>query len=172
MQGTESATAERTRLDEIIERHLGRAGGLLGILEEAQEEQASRYLPEADLRYIAERTGTPLAQVYSVATFYSFFSLTPQGRHSLVVCRGTACHTRGSRELLEEALREEGFDPLEAAEEGTRTTPDGFLSVRTVACFGQCALAPVIMCDGVIRSLMTPAKTIALLRRLRKGVAL
>ncbi|HUZ18630.1 MAG TPA: NAD(P)H-dependent oxidoreductase subunit E [Spirochaetia bacterium] len=171
MQDTKVKTTSTSRLDEIIARHTNMPGNLLGILEEAQEGQPHHYLPEEDLHYISDKTGIPLSQVYSVATFYSFFSLEPQGRHSFVVCRGTACHTRGSRELLEEAIRTVGLEEARGDEEGTLTTPDGFISIRTVACFGQCALAPVIMCDGVIRSSMTAGKTVALLRRLRKGAA-
>jgi NADH-quinone oxidoreductase subunit E len=159
---------ELPRLNDIIDRHQGKPGALLGILEAAQETQEHHFLPENVLRHVAERTGTPLAQVYSVATFYSFFQLKPQGDHTVVVCRGTACHTRGSLALLEDSMRTLGLSSANADSE-VQTTEDGFLSLRTVACFGQCALAPVVMCDGVIHSSMTGAKMTALLRQLRKG---
>ncbi|MBM3749459.1 MAG: NAD(P)H-dependent oxidoreductase subunit E [Acidobacteria bacterium] len=99
------------------------------------------------LDYIATKTGTPWAQVYSVATFYALFNLEPQGRHTVCICRGTACHTRGSRNLLERlklelGLRSDGEEG--SADKLSLTTADRRFTVRTVACFGQCALAPVV----------------------------
>jgi NADH-quinone oxidoreductase subunit E len=113
--------------------------------------------------------GIPLSQVYSVATFFSFFNLKPQGLHSVVVCRGTACHTRGSLELLEAALKRLGIEGFREEEENSATTVDNFCSVRTVACFGQCALAPVVQIDGTIYSRMTVGKLVNALEKLRKG---
>lgn len=167
-----STTTVRTEgLEEVIQRRKGTAGALLSILEEAQELEKFRYLPEETLRRIAEATGSPLSQVYSVATFYSFFNLKPQGLHSIVVCRGTACHTRGSLELLEAALAKLGIEGYREEEENSATTPDHFASIRTVACFGQCALAPVVQIDGVMYSRMTVGKLVAALAKLGKGGA-
>jgi len=169
MPSIAKANREVPLLEDLIETYKGKPGGLLAILEAAQEAERLRYLPEEALRRVAEGTGTPLAQVYSVVTFYSFFNLKPQGLHSVVVCRGTACHTRGSLELLEAALERLGIQGFREDEENSATTADGFASVRTVACFGQCALAPVVMVDGAIKSRMTVGKLAALLDRLRKG---
>ena len=144
MSSTVTAKNQVHALDAIIEAHKDRPGALLGILEEAQGLEEHRYLPEEALRRIAEKTGAPLSTVYSVATFYSFFNLTPQGKHSIVVCRGTACHTRGSLELLETALARLGIEGFREDECNSITSKDAFASVRTVACFGQCALAPVV----------------------------
>jgi NADH-quinone oxidoreductase subunit E len=156
-------------LSELIARKKGKPGALLGILEEAQGLERFKYLPESTLRLIAEGMSIPLSQVYSVATFYSFFNLTPQGLHSIVVCRGTACHTRGSLELLETCLRRLGIEGFREDEANSVTTADRFASVRTVACFGQCALAPVVQIDGAISSRMTVGKLTAAIERLRKG---
>jgi NADH-quinone oxidoreductase subunit E len=88
--------------------------------------------------------------VYSVATFYAFFNLQPQGENTLCICRGTACHTRGSRELLDSLLLDLGLGQPEdlsgggGADKLALTTQDRRFTVRTVACFGQCALAPVV----------------------------
>lgn len=158
-------------LNEIIAAGKGKPGALLGVLEEAQGLERFKYLSESTLRYIAEGMALPLSQVYSVATFYSFFNLTPQGLHSIVVCRGTACHTRGSLELLETGLRRLGIEGFREDEANSVTTADGFASVRTVACFGQCALAPVVQIDGTICSRMTVGKLAVALDRLRKGAA-
>jgi NADH-quinone oxidoreductase subunit E len=156
-------------LDEIIEEHKGKAGALLGILEEAQGLEEHRYLPEETLRRIAAGMDIPLSTVYSVATFYSFFNLSPQGKHSIVVCRGTACHTRGSLELLETALARLGIEGFREDEANSITSLDAFASVRTVACFGQCALAPVVEIDGRLHSHMTVGKLASLIARLGKG---
>lgn len=156
-------------LDEIIEVRKDKPGALLGILEEAQGLEEHRYLPEAVLRKIATGTGTPLSVVYSVATFYSYFNLVPQGKHSIVVCRGTACHTRGSLELLETTLARLGIEGFREDECNSVTRSDAFVSVRTVACFGQCALAPVVEIDDVLHSRMTVGKLASAIARLGKG---
>jgi NADH-quinone oxidoreductase subunit E len=101
------------------------------------------------LRYIADETGVPPARIYSAATFYALFNLDPQGDNVICVCRGTACHTRGSRDLLAKACLDLGLSDPEASETNEAdkvalTTPDRKFTVRTVACFGQCALAPVV----------------------------
>ena len=160
----------RTGLQGIVQRYAGRPGALLGILEEAQQADEHKYLSEEALRQIADMTDTPLSRVYSVATFYSFFNLKPQGKHAIVVCRGTACHTRGSLALLLEAANRLGFPEFREDEEPSFTTEDRMFTVRTVACFGQCALAPVVAVDGVIYSHMNTTRLLSILETLRKGV--
>lgn len=160
--------SQESVLGEIIASYKGKPGALLGVLEKAQGLERFKFLSEPTLRQIAEGMEIPLSQVYSVATFYSFFNLTPQGLHSIVVCRGTACHTRGSLELLETCLRRLGIQGFREDEANSVTTVDGFASVRTVACFGQCALAPVVQIDGIISSRMTVGKLTSALEKLRK----
>ena len=135
MSSTMTLKDRAPNLEEIIEARKGKPGALLGILEDAQGLEEHRYLPEATLRRIAEATATPLSTVYSVATFFSYFNLSPQGKHSVVVCRGTACHTRGSLELLESALARLGIEGFREDESNSITSIDAFASVRTVACF-------------------------------------
>ncbi len=137
-------------IDGVIARSTGRPGSLLGILEAVQENNPRKYLCSSELRYIAAKTNTPLSQIFSVTTFYALFNLEPQGDHTIYICRGTACHARGSRNLLESLRLDLGIK--EAPDEGgadklTLTTPDGKFTIRTVACFGQCALAPVVELD-------------------------
>ncbi len=92
----------------------------------------------------------PLARIYSVATFYALFNLDPQGENTLCICRGTACHTRGSRNLLHGARLELGLGLDNGESDGSDadklllTTSDRQFTIRTVACFGQCAMAPVV----------------------------
>ncbi|TXT50411.1 MAG: NADH-quinone oxidoreductase subunit E [Spirochaetes bacterium] len=156
-------------LKHIILENRDKQGYLLKILEKAQETSPKLYLSEETMREVAHRLDIPLTQVYSVATFYSFFNLKPQGLHSIVVCRGTACHTRGSLALLNEALSMLGIKSFKEEEENSVTSLDGFASVRTVACFGQCALAPVVMIDGEVKSRMTIGRLVTLLHKMKKG---
>jgi NADH-quinone oxidoreductase subunit E len=140
---------ERAFVDQVILTRLGHPGALLGILQSAQEHHPHKYLPRETLEYIAEQTKIPLSSIYSVVTFYALFNLQPQGDNTICICRGTACHTRGSRNLLQSVRLELGLgleDASESSEEDKTllTTPDHKFTVRTVACFGQCALAPVV----------------------------
>jgi NADH-quinone oxidoreductase subunit E len=151
------ATATQDRLeagnqafiDQVIAKNADKPGALLGILEAVQEHNPHKYLPLETLRYVAAKTGIPLARIYGVATFYALFNLQPQGENTICICRGTACHTRGSRNLLNSVRLELGLGLEDASEvtEGDKTlltTPDRKFTVRTVACFGQCAMAPVV----------------------------
>jgi len=137
-------------IDQIIERYRGRPGALLGILEAVQERNPRKYLCGDELRYIADKAQLSVSQVFSVVTFYALFNLSPQGDHTICICRGTACHARGSRDLLESVRLDLGL--ADGAGEGGAdklmlTTPDSKFTIRTVACFGQCALAPVVELD-------------------------
>jgi NADH-quinone oxidoreductase subunit E len=139
-------------IDRIIGDQAGRPGALLGILEKLQDNNRHKYLPMQTLEYVAIRTGVPQSQVYGVATFYALFNLEPQGTHTVAICRGTACHTRGSRALLERVKLQLGLhEARDGADKLTLTTPDRRFTIRTVACFGQCALAPVVEIDHAVR---------------------
>ncbi|MGA2207793.1 MAG: NAD(P)H-dependent oxidoreductase subunit E [Terracidiphilus sp.] len=140
---------ERLLIDQAIAKHGNRPGALLGVLEDVQAANAHKYLSMETLRYISERTGVPPSTVYSATTFYSLFNLDPQGDNVICVCRGTACHTRGSRTLLEKLCFDLGLSEHESGdtketEKLALTTNDNRFTIRTVACFGQCALAPVV----------------------------
>jgi NADH-quinone oxidoreductase subunit E len=141
-------STEQAFIDQLIVKQSGRPGELLGILEAVQERNPHKYLSPETLQYVAGKLDIPLSRIYSVATFYALFNLEPQGDNTICICRGTACHTRNSRVLLE-SLRLElglGSDGEEASEADklALTTADKKFTVRTVACFGQCALAPVV----------------------------
>jgi len=143
------SAAERAYIDLVILNRNGRPGALLGILESVQEHHPNKYLPSETLEYIAVQTKIPLSSLYSVVTFYALFNLQPEGDNTICICRGTACHTRGSRNLLQSVRLALGLgleDASESSEEDKTllTTPDHKFTVRTVACFGQCALAPVV----------------------------
>jgi NADH-quinone oxidoreductase subunit E len=139
---------ERAFIDQVIAGRTGHPGALLGVLEAVQEHTRHKYLPLGTLEYIAAKAEIPLSRIYSVATFYSLFNLDPQGDHTISICRGTACHTRGSRNLLQSVRLDLGVAAESSEEDKVQlTTTDGRFTIRTVACFGQCALAPVVEVD-------------------------
>jgi bidirectional [NiFe] hydrogenase diaphorase subunit len=113
-------------------------------------QQAFGYLDKPGLTFIAATLRLPLSQVFGAATFYHYFTMKPQGKHSCIVCTGTACYIKGAGELLKSIAREQGVKPGE-------TTPDGELSVLTARCFGACGLAPVVVLDGETAGRLTPA---------------
>ena len=125
-------------IDRILEGYPQIKGNLISILHEVQS--LENYLPEGSLRYLARKTGVPLTQLYGIATFYHFFSLTPKGRHQIFVCLGTACHVKGSPRILGEVKKRLG------AEEGD-TTADLRFTLNTVRCVGACSFAPVMLVD-------------------------
>ncbi len=143
---------EQSFIDRVIAAHKGKPGALLGVLERVQEHEPHKYLSSDVLEYIADQMDLPLAQIFSVVTFFALFNLDPQGDHTISICRGTACHTRGSRNLLQRLRLELGLpeESEEGADKLCLTTPDGKYSMRTVACFGQCALAPVVEVDHAV----------------------
>lgn len=119
---------------------------LIEVLHIAQE--TFGYLGIDTLKFIASRLKLPYSKAYGVATFYNYFRLKPKGKHNVVVCLGTACYIKGSNKILENIEQRYG---IKAGE----TTSDEALSVLTARCFGSCALAPVIVCDDVIKPKIT-----------------
>jgi NADH-quinone oxidoreductase subunit E len=141
-------------IDLIISKYTNTPGALLSILEEAQKKNKYNYLPRKTLLTIAEKLSISPAQIYSVVTFYSFFNLKPQGKHTITICRGTACHTWGSSKLFKQLKHMLGLNE-EDTEEGSHqemTTKDNMFTVKVVSCPGQCALAPVMEVDNTICS--------------------
>lgn len=133
-----SAEEMRKKVLEIIAPWRGRKGGLIPILQGLQA--AMGYVAEPAVKIVSEELKIPMAEIYSVATFYAQFHLTPRGRHIIRVCRGTACHVRGSLKILD-AIKEQTGCP----ENGT--TEDLRFSLEPVACLGACGLAPVMVVD-------------------------
>ena len=127
------------KVDAIVERYRGKESYLIGILQDIQAEY--RYLPREALKRVSERMGVPLSRLYSLATFFRAFSLTPRGKHLIVVCTGTACHVRGAPVILDALKGALGIEPGE-------TTPDLKYTLETVNCLGSCALAPLVVIDG------------------------
>lgn len=123
------------QVEAICDKHGNKPGELINILHEAQSLHG--YLPEEMQRIIARKLIIPASKVYGVVTFYSFFTMTPKGKHPISVCLGTACYVRGSEKLLEEIKRTLNI-------EVGQTTPDGKFSLDCLRCVGACGLAPVV----------------------------
>jgi NADH-quinone oxidoreductase subunit E len=123
-----------------------RAALVLPALQRIQREIG--YLPSEAIPVVARLAGVPESHVYGVATFYAHFRFTPTGKHPITVCCGTACHVRGSAKLVGDLRDRLGIQEGE-------TTDDGRYSLETTACFGSCALAPVVVIDGKVQGRLT-----------------
>jgi bidirectional [NiFe] hydrogenase diaphorase subunit len=124
-----------------MRRHGFAPHALIETLHVAQ--QSFGFLDETTLRYVAAGLRVPVSKVYGVATFYHFFTLKPQGKHSCVVCMGTACYIKGAGQMIKNIEEVAHIKPGE-------TTPGGEVSLLTARCLGSCGLAPVFVFDGQI----------------------
>jgi NADH:ubiquinone oxidoreductase subunit E/NAD-dependent dihydropyrimidine dehydrogenase PreA subunit len=131
--------ADAARIEEILKRHEGEAGAVMPVLQEVN--QSYGYIPRGILEHLASLWQMRLAEIMRVASFYDRFHLAPSGRHVIEVCRGTSCHARGSRLLLEKLKRHLGV-------EEDQTDKTGRFTLRTVRCLGLCALSPSIKIGG------------------------
>jgi NADH-quinone oxidoreductase subunit E len=146
-----------SNIEHILVRYpKGDQGFLIPILQEVQEHYG--YISSEVVDEVATFTKVPPGEIYGVASFYSQFRFTEPGKHTIKVCLGTACHVRGSSRILEWM---EHKLKIKAGE----TTPDGQFSLERVACFGCCALAPVVVVDKDVHSRMTSTKGQKLLKR-------
>ncbi len=134
--------------------------GLIETLHTVQE--SFGFLDDDSLRYVAASLNAPLSQVYGVSTFYHLFTLKPAGRHTCVVCLGTACYIKGIPQLLKEIENEYGI-------KAGQTTADGTLSLMTARCLGSCGLAPVAVFDGDIAGKVNVGEAMARLRALEEA---
>ena len=139
----------KENLNEILSHYGGERGDLISILQEAQERFG--YLPREAMRRIAKFLRLPDSTIYAVVTFYAQFKLTPTGRRIVKVCRGTACHVRGGARLLLDVEKRLGIKPGE-------TSDDLEYTLETIACFGSCALAPVMVINKNVYGRMTTTK--------------
>ena len=121
------------------------------------------YLNKPGLKYIAGTLKLPLSQVYGAATFYHHFTMEPRGKHTCVVCTGTACYIKGANELLKSITPTESVRPGE-------TTMNGEFSILTARCFGTCGLAPMVVIDGKTEGHITPADLQARIERITQHV--
>ena len=147
-QQEQEATIEE-RLDDILSPFQGKEDELIPILQHVQQEYG--YLPAPAIRKISRFLHLPEITVFGVATFYAQFKLVPTGRNIIKVCEGTACHVRGGARILRELEKQLGIKQGE-------TTEDREYSLETVACFGACALSPVMVVNDKAYGRMTIKK--------------
>ena len=135
----------------IVDATMRRVGqhsrGLIETLHTVQE--AFGYIDETALRYVAVSLRVPLSRAYGVATFYHFFTLKPAGKHTCVICLGTACYIKGAPQLVDAVKQQLEISPGE-------TTADGNVSVLSARCIGSCGLAPAVVYDSEIAGKVTP----------------
>ncbi|MFH1169089.1 MAG: NADH-quinone oxidoreductase subunit NuoE [Chloroflexota bacterium] len=147
-------TETTAKLDEVFSHFKGSKEELIPVLQAAQGQFG--YLPVEVMAAIARFLKIPDSTVYGVSTFYAQFKFIPTGRNTVRVCRGTACHVRGSPRILEEVEKQLGIGP-------GQTTEDMEYSLETIACFGSCALAPVMVVNDKVYGRMTPKKVTEIL---------
>jgi len=148
--GLEEFTSEQlSKVDGIILKYKSKPGALIPVLEEVQE--VCGFLPMSLQLKVSKGLGIPVANVYGVVTFYSFFTMVPRGKHVIRVCLGTACYVRGGQKILESLSSNLGIAPGEC-------TDDRNFSLETVRCLGACGLAPVVVIDEDTHGQMKAAK--------------
>ena len=142
--------SEQQSLEAILSQYAQNRESLIPLLQDIQEQ--FHYLAPEAITAVAAHLTLSENDVYGVATFYAQFRFIPPGLHHIKVCEGTACHVRGSDRILESISRSTGIAPCQTSE-------DGKFSLERVACFGSCALAPVVVVDDKVYGRMTAPKT-------------
>ena len=139
---------KRWRIVEATMRRNGYEGdALIETLHTVQE--CFGFIEDEAMRFVARSLRVPLSKVYGVATFYHFFSLKPAGKHTCVVCMGTACYIKGAPRIVADLEKKWGVKP-------GQTTADGRLSVVQARCLGSCGLAPAVVFDGQVAGRVGP----------------
>lgn len=148
------STDKRWKLiDATMRRNGYKPSALIETLHTAQESYG--YLSDEAISYIARSLHVPLSKAYGAASFYHYFNFKPAGKHTCVVCTGTACYIKGSSNLLS-AMKE--FYGLDVGQ----TTSDGEVSLLTARCVGSCGLAPAVVLDGNVAPKATPRELVDL----------
>ncbi len=150
---------EFEKLDAVIENWKDVQGGLLPIMQQAQE--ICGCVDEEVQRHISEKTGEPLSVIYGVSTFYSQFTLQPKGKYKVAMCLGTACYVRGAAKIIE-ALEKE----MDVHVGGT--TNDGLFTLDATRCIGCCGLAPAMMINDEVFGRLTPADIPGIIGKFRQ----
>lgn len=146
-------------LQAIIARHKGQPGGLMPVMQEAQD--VFGYLPMDVQEMIAQGMGKTLSEVYGVATFYSQFSLEKKGENVISVCLGTACYVKGSQAVLDK-MAEYLEIPV------GKTTEDGLFTLQATRCLGACGLAPVLTVGTEVYGRVTPDQVAGILDKYKQ----
>ncbi|MBN1693623.1 MAG: NADH-quinone oxidoreductase subunit NuoE [Dehalococcoidales bacterium] len=151
-----SPKEQKAKVKQVLEKHRHDKSRLVDVLQDIQA--AIGYLTKDALQQASQGLDVPLSRVYSVATFFKAFSLTPRGRHVINVCMGTACHVRGSDKVLE------SIEKKLKIKRGS-TTKDLKFTLETVNCVGACALGPMVIIGEDYHGEMTPEGIVPVLEQ-------
>lgn len=146
-------------IDQILAEYQALPGGLMVVLNEIQNRIG--YISEPMQRYVAQKMSIPVSTVHGVVSFYSFFTTSPRGKHTIKFCMGTACYVGGAPQLIEKAKQMLNIDPGE-------TTPDGEITLELCRCVGACSQAPVIVVDEEIHGRVRPNKFPQIIRSIQE----
>ncbi len=135
-------------VEAICDKYASEPSPLMMILSAIQKEYG--YIPLEVQEIVSAKTGIPVAEIYGVVTFYSFFSLKPKGKYVLGICLGTACYVKNSQQVIDK------FSTLLKIGPG-ETTDDGLFTIEAIRCIGACALAPAMSINGKVYPKVTPA---------------
>ncbi len=133
--------AAAKQINEICDRYASERTPLMMILSDIQKEYG--YIPLEVQELVSERTGIPVAEIYGVVTFYSFFSLTPKGKYVIGCCLGTACYVKGAQQVIDK------FSEILGIKAG-ETTADGMFTIDALRCIGACGIAPAVSINGKV----------------------
>ncbi len=146
---------EYLKIDAILNKYKDKDGVLIPVLNEIQTEIG--FLPIEVQRKVAAGLGIPEKEVYGVATFYSFFSMTPRGKTNIRVCLGTACFVKGGKKIVDRIEKELGIGPGE-------TTLDRKFSVQVNRCLGACGIAPVMVVNEKVYQRVKPEEAVSIIK--------
>lgn len=146
---------QRKVIDQILTDNRDLPGAVMVVLNELQSQIG--FISETMQKYVARKMGMPVSKVHGVVSFYSFFTTTPRGKHTIKFCMGTACYVGGMPQLIEKAKQLLGVEPGE-------TTPDGNITLEICRCVGACSQAPVIVVDESVNGRVKPNKFPQLVR--------
>ncbi len=137
----------RRGIEEICDTYANEPSPLMMILSDIQKKYG--YIPLEVQEVVSDKTGIPVAEIYGVVTFYSFFSLKPKGKYVVGICLGTACYVKNSQAVLDAFTKKLGIQSGE-------TTEDGLFTIEAIRCIGACALAPAMSINGKVYPKVTP----------------
>ena len=147
------------KINEICDRYIAEPTPLMMILSDIQKEYG--YIPLEVQEIVSERTGIPVAEIYGVVTFYSFFSLKPKGKYVIGCCLGTACYVKGAQMVIDK------FSEILGIKAG-ETTADGLFTLDALRCIGACGIAPAVSINGKVYPKMTVDAVPAVIEEYRK----
>jgi NADH-quinone oxidoreductase subunit E len=154
--------AKKAIIDQVLDANRTLAGGTMVILNELQSRIG--FISETMQQYVAWSLKVPVSTIHGVVSFYSFFTTTPRGRHTIKFCMGTACYVGGTPQLIEKAKQVLGISP-------GQTTKDGAITLEICRCVGACSQAPVIAIDEEISGRVRPNKFPQLIKPIQNSQA-